>query len=35
MKIIKILDQFSPKDIEEEHESDPRWDALRKLRDNN
>ncbi|RXM52413.1 MULTISPECIES: YceD family protein [unclassified Chryseobacterium] len=36
---IKILDQFSPKDIEEaeeeEHESDPRWDALRKLRDNN
>jgi uncharacterized metal-binding protein YceD (DUF177 family) len=34
---LKILDQFSPKDIEEEeeHESDPRWDALRKLRDNN
>lgn len=36
---MKILDQFSPKDIEvaeeEEHESDPRWDALRKLRDNN
>lgn len=36
---IKILDQFSPKSIEEteeeEHESDPRWDALRKLRDNN
>ncbi|SHL81532.1 Uncharacterized metal-binding protein YceD, DUF177 family [Chryseobacterium contaminans] len=36
---IKILDQFSPKNIEEaeeeEHESDPRWDALRKLRDNN
>ncbi|MGE8554588.1 MAG: YceD family protein [Chryseobacterium jejuense] len=36
---IKILDQFSPKDIEEaeeeEHESDPRWEALRKLRDNN
>ena len=36
---LKILDQFSPKDIEvaeeEEHESDPRWDALKKLRDNN
>ncbi|AZB00390.1 DUF177 domain-containing protein [Chryseobacterium joostei] len=38
---LKILDQFSPKEIEEaeeeekEHESDPRWDALRKLRDNN
>lgn len=36
---MKILDQFSPKEIEEaeeeEHESDPRWDALRKLRDNN
>ncbi|WP_167459760.1 YceD family protein [Chryseobacterium arthrosphaerae] len=36
---LKILEQFSPKDIEEteekEHESDPRWDALRKLRDNN
>lgn len=36
---IQILDQFSPKEIEEaeeeEHESDPRWEALRKLRDNN
>lgn len=35
---LQILDQFSPKEIEEneeEHESDPRWDALRKLRDNN
>lgn len=36
---LKILDQFSPKNIEvaeeEEHESDPRWDALKKLRDNN
>ncbi|WP_278352546.1 YceD family protein [Chryseobacterium gleum] len=36
---LKILDQFRPKDIEiaeeEEHESDPRWDALKKLRDNN
>ncbi|RLJ34348.1 uncharacterized metal-binding protein YceD (DUF177 family) [Chryseobacterium sp. 7] len=38
-KDLEILDQFSPKDIEgneeEEHESDPRWDALRKLKDNN
>lgn len=36
---LKILEQFSPKDMEEteekEHESDPRWDALKKLRDNN
>ncbi|PWN63450.1 YceD family protein [Chryseobacterium oncorhynchi] len=38
---LKILEQFSPKEIEEaeeeekEQESDPRWDALRKLRDNN
>lgn len=36
---LKILEQFSPKDMEEteekEHESDPRWDALRKLKDNN
>ncbi|ASE62895.1 DUF177 domain-containing protein [Chryseobacterium indologenes] len=36
---LKILDQFSPQEIEEEeereHESDPRWDALRKLKDNN
>ncbi|MDR6922182.1 MULTISPECIES: DUF177 domain-containing protein [Chryseobacterium] len=36
---LELLDQFSPKDIEEaeeeEHESDPRWDALKKLRDNN
>ncbi|PKF74745.1 YceD family protein [Chryseobacterium sp. PMSZPI] len=36
---IKLLDQFSPKDVEEteeeEHESDPRWDALKKLKDNN
>ncbi|MCJ7933538.1 MAG: DUF177 domain-containing protein [Chryseobacterium sp.] len=36
---LQILDQFSPKDIaeteEEEHESDPRWEALRKLKDNN
>ena len=38
-KDLELLDQFSPKDIEEteeeEHESDPRWDALKKLRDNN
>ncbi len=36
---LEILDRFSPKDIEEneekEHDSDPRWDALRKLKDNN
>ncbi|MBB6372705.1 YceD family protein [Chryseobacterium shigense] len=36
---LEILNRFSPKDIEEseeeEHESDPRWDALRKLKDNN
>lgn len=36
---LKILDRFSPKEVEEaeekEHESDPRWDALKKLRDKN
>lgn len=36
---LKILDQFSTKDIEEkeeeEHESDPRWEALKKLKDKN
>ncbi|MBK1898192.1 YceD family protein [Chryseobacterium paridis] len=33
---LKILDQFSPKEIEEEeHESDPRWEALKKLKDKN
>ncbi|GAB0156152.1 DUF177 domain-containing protein [Chryseobacterium sp. Alg-005] len=36
---LKVLDQFSPKDMaeteEEEHESDPRWDALKKLKDKN
>jgi uncharacterized metal-binding protein YceD (DUF177 family) len=39
---LRILDQFSPKDIEEveeeeeeEHESDPRWEALKKLKDKN
>jgi len=32
----KILDQYSPKEIEEEEESiDPRWEALKKLKDNN
>ncbi|MBL3548725.1 YceD family protein [Chryseobacterium sp. KMC2] len=36
---LKVLDQFSPKEIEEaeeeEHESDPRWEALKKLKDKN
>ncbi|WP_099768921.1 YceD family protein [Chryseobacterium sp. 52] len=36
---LETLNKFSPKDIEEpeeeEHKSDPRWDALRKLKDNN
>jgi len=36
---LEILEKFSPKDIkeieEEEHESDPRWDALKKLKDKN
>jgi uncharacterized metal-binding protein YceD (DUF177 family) len=32
---LKILDQFSPKEIEEEHESDPRWDALKNLKNKN
>lgn len=36
---LEILNRFSPKDIEEPEEekndSDPRWDALRKLKDNN
>ncbi|WP_292008846.1 DUF177 domain-containing protein [Chryseobacterium sp.] len=36
---LEILDKFSPKDIEEteeeQHESDPRWDALKKLKDKN
>jgi uncharacterized metal-binding protein YceD (DUF177 family) len=33
----KLLDQYSPKEIEEEEEqsTDPRWEALKKLRDNN
>jgi len=35
---LEILDQFSPKakeEKEQENESDPRWDALRKLKDKN
>lgn len=32
---LAILDKFSPKDIEEEHESDPRWDALKNLKNKN
>ncbi|WP_179471038.1 DUF177 domain-containing protein [Chryseobacterium sp. H1D6B] len=38
---LEILEKFSPKDIEEiekeeeEHESDPRWEALKKLKDKN
>jgi uncharacterized metal-binding protein YceD (DUF177 family) len=33
----KLLDQYSPKEIEEEEEqsTDPRWEALKKLKDNN
>ncbi|WP_370897571.1 YceD family protein [Chryseobacterium gossypii] len=36
---LEILDRYSPKDIEEakekEQENDPRWDALKKLKDKN
>ena len=36
---LEILEQFSPKiqeeEIEEEQNSDPRWDALKKLKDKN
>jgi len=36
---LKILEKFSPKDIEvveeEEEKSDPRWEALKKLKDKN
>ncbi|MGZ5262166.1 MAG: YceD family protein [Kaistella sp.] len=33
---LAILEKFSPKDeIEEEPESDPRWEALKKLKDKN
>lgn len=37
-KDLEILDQFSPQEIEEtdeEEKSDPRWDALKKLKDKN
>jgi len=33
---LKILEKFSPKEIEEEEQKvDPRWEALKKLRDKN
>lgn len=32
---LKILEKFSPKEEEKEPDSDPRWDALRKLKDKN
>ena len=34
---LEILEKFSPKEIEKEEEqnSDPRWEALKKLRNNN
>lgn len=33
---MKVLEKFSPKDFEdEEQESDPRWEALKKLKDKN
>ena len=33
---LEILEKFSPKEVEEEEEkSDPRWDALKKLKDKN
>ena len=33
---LEILNRFSPgEEIEEEPESDPRWEALKKLKDNN
>ncbi len=36
---LEALEQFSPKvteeDIEKQHESDPRWEALKKLKDKN
>ena len=37
-KDLEILEKFSPKEEEtdeDEHEGDPRWDALRKLKDKN
>lgn len=32
---LKILEQFSPKEIETEEKVDPRWEALKKLKDKN
>lgn len=32
---LAALEKFSPKEEEEEHDSDPRWDALKKLKDKN
>ncbi|MET3537398.1 YceD family protein [Chryseobacterium limigenitum] len=32
---LEILEKFSPKEVEEEPESDPRWEALKKLKDKN
>ncbi|WP_312078016.1 DUF177 domain-containing protein [Chryseobacterium sp.] len=33
---LEILEKFSPKEVEEEeHESDPRWDALKNLKNKN
>jgi uncharacterized metal-binding protein YceD (DUF177 family) len=32
---LEILEKFSPKEVEEEEKSDPRWDALKKLKDKN
>lgn len=32
---LKILEKFSPEEVEEEQESDPRWEALKKLKDKN
>ena len=36
-KDLEILEKFSPKETEEEeeHKGDPRWDALKKLKDKN
>lgn len=32
---LEALEKFSPKEVEEEQESDPRWEALKKLKDKN
>ena len=32
---LEILEKFRPKEVEEEEKSDPRWDALKKLKDKN